>query len=65
MNPELRPGSPVRKGGSSEIWLSIMAARAPFRQGADLGDRERQAVGDEGDRFCVEITAGEHFADRG
>src|SRR5207249_3563841 len=34
---------------------------APLRERTDLGDGEREYVGDDGDRLAVEVAAGKNF----
>ena len=59
MKPELSPGSGVRNAGRPGQSRIHQHGDAPLRQRADLADRQRQHIGREGDRFGVEIAAGQ------
>ena len=61
MKPEFRPGCGVRKAGRRDKRRVHQHGDAAFGQRADLAQRQRDHVGGEGDRFAVEIAAGQRL----
>jgi hypothetical protein len=61
MKPEFTPLLAI--GRRAERYLGVdQYGDAPLGDRADLGDRQRQLIGREGDRLGVKITARQHFA---